>query len=770
MTEKLGIDQGVARIYQFLSGYNGDWQKEADTSEDGTLIRSEMRSFLFANVKEWSGVESKQSESEDIFNKFWNSVNFSTSGKADLKGTKNKIGLDKTEMAAMLKEIEVIEVITNYVENEVSLPDGLLVAGYEEDFKNALIAILLEKAKNSQEIKNAKYDVDKKAAFDETVTNAVKTMINDSIGAAAADCYKKQAIDNLAKNNALPEGYSPNADATLDKLIKQYIDNIGKSNPTPDEIKSAIEALVADYLASAGIGNKTGASTATFRDVNGAVIPSDDSRVNTSDARIKYFLGNNSGKLTDLQAAILKVDMESDIKATLSKHSKYGEKYNAYQSEFSTLIDDYINEQLSNASMDKFNELKTGAGNAFITAKAAKLDEILTSIDAKIEELKQQALDLDTAKSNLITEDDDYLENNTDKYADIRKEAVKTAFGADDYSNVINGKTAIEEVNALSAAFKTAKAKAESDIKAAKDAVTQQDACGELATYMDVIISSKMTSLTNDTTNERFDFGIDANGNIVFKETLITNKYNYLKKLLKENLQKQNPEAYAKLTEANLDKLIQAAWIMAYTDMNSSQNHGIGDFIKSMLGNLKSILTAISKNPEYLAVYTSHTAYANTEITNGVAHYNVADTYGDDEIIDYNNGRVRNADGSVSITKNKDKTDYDETMHDVLNNLIDHYSTISADTVTEVFHQAQYEALYIAHDNIDDCPYGTGDDSTRVEDTTMKWSNTQEDRGGDGGHIDMDELVQLTLYFFDKLLYKYLATGELGGYYKDEKW
>jgi len=59
--------------------------------------------------------------------------------------------------------------------------------------------------------------------------------------------------------------------------------------------------------------------------------------------------------------------------------------------------------------------------------------------------------------------------------------------------------------------------------------------------------------------------------------------------------------------------------------------------------------------------------------------------------------------------------------------------------------------LGIKQINKADCPYGTAKNKGRVEDSNKNWSD-KDSRSGDGGKIEMSQIVQLTLYYFDKLL------------------
>ena len=93
-------------------------------------------------------------------------------------------------------------------------------------------------------------------------------------------------------------------------------------------------------------------------------------------------------------------------------------------------------------------------------------------------------------------------------------------------------------------------------------------------------------------------------------------------------------------------------------------------------------------------------------------------------------------------------------MSDVLKNLITKYSSIDPDTVTKVFRDAQKKALEALQGRKFDCPYGTGNNNSRVEDTTKNNWGGKDNRKGDKSNIHMDQLVQMTLYYFDKLILK----------------
>ena len=57
------------RLYQFLTNYSGDWMKDADTNNDGQIIKAEFVNFLDEYIDEWSGIS--KTTQDDMINKFW---------------------------------------------------------------------------------------------------------------------------------------------------------------------------------------------------------------------------------------------------------------------------------------------------------------------------------------------------------------------------------------------------------------------------------------------------------------------------------------------------------------------------------------------------------------------------------------------------------------------------------------------------------------------------------------------------------------------------
>lgn len=272
----------------------------------------------------------------------------------------------------------------------------------------------------------------------------------------------------------------------------------------------------------------------------------------------------------------------------------------------------------------------------------------------------------------------------------------------------------------------------------------------------DAVANCKSAIGMGNNGNIHTEFGMDSSGNIVFQDTNTTKVYNTILNKLKTKISRFASDGLQKLGgETVLKKLLQAAWIAAYNDFNSSQSNNLASFVNKVMSNLDKILEKLQTNPELLNTFTKRASYADNSITIGVKHYNTKTTYGNDEKINYKGNVTTYADGTVHISNDNDDDDYQTTMAGVLKNLITKYSSIDEKIITSVFRNAQKQALATLQNKTFDCPYGTGNNSGRVEDSQKDWGG-RDNRKKDKSYIDMDQLVQITLYYFDKLLMKEL--------------
>ncbi len=252
------------------------------------------------------------------------------------------------------------------------------------------------------------------------------------------------------------------------------------------------------------------------------------------------------------------------------------------------------------------------------------------------------------------------------------------------------------------------------------------------------------------------EFGMNSSGNIVFQDANTTKVYDTIFNKLKTKISRFASDGLQKLGgETALKQLLQSAWITTYNDFNSSQSNNLASFVNKVMSNLDKMLEKLQTQPELLNIFTKRSSYADNSVTKDVKHYNTKTTYGNDETINYKGNVTTYADGTVHISNDDDDDDYQTTMAGVLKNLITKYSSIDEKTITSVFRNAQKQALTALQNSTYDCPYGTGNNGGRVEDSQKNWGD-KDNRKDDKSYIDMDQLVQMTLYYFDKLLMKEL--------------
>lgn len=256
------------------------------------------------------------------------------------------------------------------------------------------------------------------------------------------------------------------------------------------------------------------------------------------------------------------------------------------------------------------------------------------------------------------------------------------------------------------------------------------------------------------------EFGINKDGKIVFQDQDTTTVYDTILTKLKSKLGRSPyKDALAKLGgEDVLEKLLQSAWITTYNDFNSSTSNDLTKFVDKVMNNLEKMLDKLQTNPKLMETFTKRTSYADSTLTKDLKNYNTATTYGNDEKISYAGEVTTYEDGTVHISNINDDNDYQTTMNALLVKVISKYPEIDKQTITNVFRNAQREAIKALQQNLYDCPYGTGNNSSRVEDTDDKrnWGG-KDNRTKDKSYIDMDQLVQMTLYYFDKLLMQELT-------------
>ena len=257
------------------------------------------------------------------------------------------------------------------------------------------------------------------------------------------------------------------------------------------------------------------------------------------------------------------------------------------------------------------------------------------------------------------------------------------------------------------------------------------------------------------------EFGMDKDGDIEFQEAETQKVYD---KLVEQTIDmlSENGELDALGGKEAVEKIVQSGWIATYDSIQeldgkgSSASHYISDFLFDASENICKMIEKAKSDPQVLEALTQRTSYADNSLTDGLKHYNTNTTYGGDEKINYKGDVIQYEDGSVHINDTNDDRDYQATMDQLLERVIEKYPGLDKSEITELFRNAQMGAIYAMQGNASDCPYGTGNNNQRVEDGYRKDWGGNDNRKGDDFVVHMDELVQMTLYYFDKLFYNHL--------------
>ena len=397
----------VSRVYQFLAK-QGDWASVADANGDGTVIKSEFRTFMEENF-EWDG-ETTEDGKNDLINNFWKTIDTKQAGS--LKGTnlKNKNALDSSELAAMDKKIAYYEVLNDFTA-DLSAPS---VVSDSANWKKSVtdgLAALVEKYKGAEEellayLEEQSPKIEAKATAD-----------------YCANDYLNKEMSTLVKDY----GYAYADDATLQGIIDSYIQNIPEGEDAVD-IQQTVVNIIDAYLATAGLN--------------------EDANYSLEDLAQFGYSPNASSGLNDLQKSVLKKTIETDLAG-----SELKEDYANNADLFNTAIETYISEL-------KFTDFETVSSDVLGSFKSS---EAYKSVEKNIQ--VQNILVSDDFKNALTANISDSIAErivNDGKYLNVMKEiqaeALKKAESGDfDVNGALDTQTAInwlvEQVSARLAEF-----------------------------------------------------------------------------------------------------------------------------------------------------------------------------------------------------------------------------------------------------------------------------------------------------------------------------
>lgn len=560
---------------------------------------------------------------------------------------------------------------------------------------------------------------------------------------AATEAYEKAAAAleaELEEIKAEAEEYN-NRLTQIDEEISQIDEQINENDNQIAE-KDAQIAEKDDAITEKdnAISDKDSQITGVSNQISsiGNDIASLNGQISSLQSRLASLSGSTGDEEADSANASARASIQSRITELQAQKSEKEQKKSALEAKKSDLEaeKDRLQSEKEKLQMQKQelqvqkNELETK--NDELNARKVPLEEKQAQVEQKIEdnENSDNKKLMDEGPSKIQALEQEYDEK---IQAAREREEDKTEFNIPEIPFVGEG--------------------AEKNPIAGSDLVKEFKKAGEIAEKIRVVdLETQGDIATSAPGNIHTEFGMDENGSIVFQESGTEQLFNEITEAYITAL-KEDGVLEALGGEEAVEKIIQSAWIAQYADFDSSNSNDTLTFVAHVFNDADRLIAAAKSDPAVLETLKKHTAYADETLTDGLTHYNTNTTYGDDEKIDYSGEVIRHEDGSVHLNNENDDKDYQTTMDELLGRLIEKYSEMSEDEITELFRSAQTGAIENMQNGKNDCPYGTGNNNQFVEDGNNKNWGGSDNRNGDGNVVNMDELVQMTLYYFDKALY-----------------
>lgn len=298
------MSNDVSRVYQFLANL-GDWKTKADKNGDGTIIKSEFRTFMEGNF-EWDG-ETTDAGKNDLINSFWKTIDTNQSGKISGTRYKNKNALDGKEINAMQDRIAVYEKLNEYVA-DIQAPNEISdKAGWKKSISASLA--------------NTTETLIKQGVTADTLAEELDKIIENVKNKTTADYCANEYLNTSMKDVVKQYGYAYADDATLKGIIDNFVNNLPEDSDSAS-IKQTVEEIVDAYMATA---TGDGSEDISILEQYG------------------YTPGNNTA-MNDLQKSIVKTKLTEAL-ADLKNEADYKNNSALYDTAINEYIDSILNDK-----------------------------------------------------------------------------------------------------------------------------------------------------------------------------------------------------------------------------------------------------------------------------------------------------------------------------------------------------------------------------------------------------------------------------------------
>ena len=298
------MSNDVSRVYQFLANL-GDWKTKADKNGDGTIIKSEFRTFMEGNF-EWDG-ETTDAGKNDLINSFWKAIDTNQSGKISGTRYKNKNALDSKEINAMQDRIAVYEKLNEYVA-DIQAPNEISdKAGWKKSISASLA--------------NTTETLIKQGVTADTLAEELDKIIENVKNKTTADYCANEYLNTSMKDVVKQYGYAYADDATLKGIIDNFVNNLPEDSDSAS-IKQTVEEIIDAYMATA-----TG-----------------DGSEDISILEQYGYTPSNNTAMNDLQKSIVKTKLTEAL-ADLKNEADYKNNSALYDTAINEYIDSILNDK-----------------------------------------------------------------------------------------------------------------------------------------------------------------------------------------------------------------------------------------------------------------------------------------------------------------------------------------------------------------------------------------------------------------------------------------
>ena len=320
------MSNDVSKVYQFLSTI-GDWKTKADKNGDGTIIKSEFRSFMEDNY-EWDG-ETTDAGKNDLINSFWKAIDTNQGGKVAGTRYKNKNALDKNEINTMENRIAIYDKLNEYV-SEIDAPS-------EVSDRTAW------KKSVSESLANTTETLIQKGVTADNLVDELDKILENVKNKTTADYCANEYLNTAMKDIVKEYGYAYADDTTLNGIIDNYIHNLPEDSDSAS-IRQAVEEIIDAYMATAGFNSDDSSVLATYS-----------------------YDPQNTGAMNDLQKSVVKTKLTQAL-----EELKNDADYKNNSALYDDAINEYINSVLDSATYAQFEEVKAYGVEEFKASDAGK--------------------------------------------------------------------------------------------------------------------------------------------------------------------------------------------------------------------------------------------------------------------------------------------------------------------------------------------------------------------------------------------------------------